>query len=161
MSDFQAEASDFQIDELRLEQEWLRQSDLLRKYSAHAAECMKTHDEAKATLEVAESECDSMLRKNPAKYGLSKPTEKAIENKIPLMAKYQEATQAVIDARYEWEMAKSAVATMTDKKRSLTCLVDLWTSEYYSEPRTRNATKEPTDIRGVKRRRKPERDTDS
>lgn len=138
---------DFRIDELKLDQEWIRQAQTMRKYGLIQAEAQREYDASKTELDLVAAELDSLIRKNPAKYGLIKVTDKAIEAKIPTMPKYQEVQQRVQDARYELDVAKVAVTAMEHKKRALEKLVDLFLSEYYAEPIQRRHNSEVEEMK--------------
>lgn len=125
---------DFVPNELRLEKDWIRQSTLNYMYGEHLAECIREHDRAKNRLELVKTQCLSMLRKNPAAHGLTKRTDKAVESHLPSMQLYQEAQEEVVQARYDMEMARVALHSIETKKRSLEKLVELFLSNYYSEP---------------------------
>lgn len=129
-------ANDFRPDPLALHEDWAEQSNLCWRYGEHVAECVRAHDESKARLDVVKTKCYAMLKGNPAKYGMAKATDKAIDLKIPDMAIYRDAQQEVIDARYELELAKAALRAVETKRRALEELVELHFSNYYSEPTT-------------------------
>lgn len=138
---------DFNIDELKLDREWIKQARTLRKYGLIQAEAQREYDAAKTELDLVAAELDLLIRKNPAKYGLVKVTDKAIEAKIPTMPRHKEAQQRVQDARYELDVAKVAVTAMEHKKRALEKLVDLFLSEYYAEPIQRRHSGEVEEMR--------------
>jgi hypothetical protein len=114
--------------------EWLRQADLMRRYSIHSAEMRKTMDEAKERLDVGKARIEMEIRSNPEKYGLAKITEGAIASTILLQADYQELNQAYLDARYEYEVAGAAVRAIDQKKTALENLVKLLGAQYFAGP---------------------------
>jgi len=148
--------TDLEIDEYNLEQEWINQSALYGKYARIAADARRELDEAKVRLDVVKSEVDKEIREDPDKFGLARVTEGSISNTIVRQSKYGEASQEVIDARYQLDLANSMTAALDHRRAALGKLVDLWLASYYSEPRAKNSDKE--DVEAVERkatRRKP------
>src|SRR5690606_17538811 len=81
---------DTSIDEQALDVEWLQQADLMRKYASYAAATKRYMDELKERLEVERARLDLEIRKDPAKYGIEKVTESAIQSAILMQPEYQE-----------------------------------------------------------------------
>lgn len=134
---------DTAIDEQALDVEWLRQPDLMRKYSMHAAETKRLVDETKERLDVVRARLDLAIRENPQKFGLEKVTEAAIAATILLQDEYQEASKGHLDAKYEYEIALAAVRAIDQKKTALENLVRLLAASYFAGPQApRNLTGE-------------------
>lgn len=129
--------SDFQIDELDIQTEWLRQADLVKEYGDHQADAQQSYDKAKAALEVAKFEAAKAIRKEPGRYGVVKDTEKAIEQAIPSHPAVAIATSEVIDARHDLDVAKAAVSALDHKRTAMSSLVQLIQLGLWAEPKER------------------------
>lgn len=124
------------IDELRLDQECIKQPQLYFTYAQQAADARRELDECKSVLDVASAELSKEIRKNPTKYGLNdKPTEASINSTISLQKRYREAHDAIVDASHRVAVLGAAVTALEHRKRALTLLVNLKGQEFYSEPK--------------------------
>lgn len=128
--------NDIAIDEQALDVEWLRQPDLMRKYTAHAADMKKEMDEAKERLEVRKAELERDIRTSPGDYDLLKVTESAIQSTIMIQQGYKDHMQDFIDAKYEYDIAVAAVRAMDQKKTALENLVKLLGQSYFAGPQS-------------------------
>lgn len=122
------------IDPLRLDKEWVQQPELYFQWAARLAEARTALDDANNFLNVEKCELDAYIRANPAKVGLEKVTETAIAAMIPTLDRYQKAQAKVRDAQREVNMVQAAVIALEHRKRALTMLVNLHTSNYFAEP---------------------------
>ena len=127
------------INPLKLDEEWLEQPKLYFEKAEEAADARRRLDNAKTAYDVAKARKDQFIRRNPAKYGLdAKPTQSAIAAKVDMDPTVQEAGQAVVDAKYDADIAQAAVVALDHRKRALTMLVELHQSNYFAEPRVSN-----------------------
>ena len=134
---------DVEIDPNALDVEWLQQPELMRRYTRHCAKMERLKNTAKEALDVGKAEIEKAVRSDPDKYGLPKATEAAIQSAILLQPRYQELSEAHINARYEYEIAKGAVNAMDQKKSALENLVKLLGQSYFAGPKApRNLVKE-------------------
>jgi hypothetical protein len=125
---------DVSIDEIALDVEWLQQPHLMYKYAKYQAETKKAMDEAKERLDFIKAKLEMDIRANPENYGLSKVTESAIASTILLQPEYQEASKKYIEARYENDVAATAVRAIDQKKTALENLVKLLSVSYFAGP---------------------------
>lgn len=125
---------DIQIDETALDVEWLQQPHLMLRYSQHAVEMRKKLDLAKEKLDLVRAELDSEIRKDPEKFGIAKLTESAIQAAILQNPRYIEANRELIDAKYEADIARSAVEAFQQRKDALENLVRLFGMQYFAGP---------------------------
>lgn len=124
-----------EIDPLKLDDEWLRQSKLYMEYAERSANARRELDNARNYLEIILAEQDQYVRKHPKKLKLGdKITESLISAVVNQRESVKKARQAVIDASYEVNVCGSAVTALEHKKRALTMLVELHTQNYFSEP---------------------------
>jgi len=123
------------IDEHNLEKEWVWQPSLYYKYATKLADAENRLDEAKADLECTKAELDSDIRSNPDSYGITKVSEKAIENCVPQQEAYQKALEQYQKANHLVRVLKAMVTSLDHRKRALTSLVELHLANYYSEPK--------------------------
>ena len=126
---------DIQIDHNALDVEWVRQSELMYRYTKHAAQTRATMDEAKERLDVVKARLDAAIRENPPKYGLDgRVTEAAIQNAILLQREYEEASHEYAETRYENDIAQGAVRAIDQRKTALENLVRLLGMSYFAGP---------------------------
>lgn len=132
------DSSILQIDENRLEYEWINQPTLVFKYAKKLADARFKFDEAKAELEVTEADIANTIRKAPELYDLKKVTEGAVKETIPLQSEYKAAVQELNKAKHTVEVYAAVVSALDNRKKALEKLVDLWMANYFSTPRAPN-----------------------
>lgn len=125
---------DIIIDETALDIEWLNQPRLFMKYAKNAAQARATLDQAKEALDVVKSEVDNDVRKDPEKFNVSKVTEAAIQGAIVLDKRYTAANKDYLEAKYEADIAQSAVQAMNQRKDALENMVKLFGMKYFAGP---------------------------
>ena len=123
------------IDPYRLDEEWVKQPKLYHVYAEKAADARQALDDAKNELEVVRASLYKEISAFPDKFGLSKTTEAAINNAMTVSDEYQQATQAVINAKHTVAVVEAAVQALDQRKKALEKLVDLHIADYYSKPR--------------------------
>ena len=141
---------DLEIDSEALDIEFLNQASLFMRYAKHSANMRKLVDEAKQNLDIVKAKTDSDIRKRPKAYGLEKVTDKAIDAAILIHRGYQRANQYFLNAKYEADMASSAVQAMNIRKESLENLAKLHGQSYFAGPRVPHDLKALQDSRQKK-----------
>ena len=143
--------SDVSIDESALDVEWLQQAELTMKYCQLEAKAEREYEDAKENLDIVEAKLDEKIRSNPDKFNLQKSTEGEINNTIKRTKKYQRAKKKVAQAKYQYNMAKSAVRAIYSKKDALENLVRLHGQQYFAGPSTpRNISKQWVEVQKQK-----------
>lgn len=125
---------DVAIDESALDVEWLRQPQLTVKYCRLATKTKEVVDQTKEQLDVTRAMLDRDIRSDPVKYNVVKITEGVVTNTILLQDEHQRASENYLQARYEYEMARVAVAAIQTKKDALENLVKLHGMQYFAGP---------------------------
>lgn len=131
-----------EIDELRLDKEWINQPRKYLDFCQQLAHVSRDLDEAKARLDVVKAEMDARIRKKPDRFGLDRATEASIAATILVTDEYQQALQEVIDAKYAKDMVGAAVGALDHRKKALEKLVELYLAGYFAEPKASRVTKE-------------------
>ena len=126
---------DIQIDCDALDVEWLDQPGLMMKYTRHAAETRTKADNAKEALDLIKAGLDKKIRLNPERFDITKITESVILNSIIIHPEYAIANNVYIQARYESEVARGAVAAIEQRKTALENLVKLHGQQYFAGPK--------------------------
>lgn len=126
---------DIRIDHTALDVEWLRQPELMRRYTKHQAETERAKSEAKEHLQVGKAQIELEIRANPKKFGLEKSTEAAIQSAVLLHPDYQKLSQEFLSAKYEDDIARGAIAAMEQRKAALENLVRLLNASYFAGPK--------------------------
>lgn len=136
-------SEDVVIDNSALDVEWLEQPRLVASYSKLFADTKKEMDIVKDRVDFIKAKIDKSIRLNPEKYGISKVSENAIQNIIFLQEEYQEASNDLIEARYQNDLAKGMLQAIIDRKEALENLVRLHGMQYFAGPSIpRNLDKE-------------------
>lgn len=138
------ESIDFlKIDELRYDKECLRQPLLYAEHAILAAKAQRRRDTAKNDLDLTISEVDALIRARPEKYGITeKVTESAIKAAVAQHQRVIDAQANLTAAQYRFNVRNSMVTALEHRKRSLTLLVTLHTSNYFSDPKVVAGKKE-------------------
>lgn len=127
-------SKDIEIDQSALDVEWLEQPRLMFKYAKMCAEAKRNLDLTKERLDVIRAEVDRKVRSDPKEYGITKITESGVANTILTVPEYQAASRDLIEAKYEFEMARAAVSSVEQRKDSLENLVRLHGQQYFAGP---------------------------
>ena len=146
---------DIRIDPDSLDVEWLEQPSLAMKYNRNAAEAKRSLDLAKEKLDITRAELDKEIRTNPKKFGLEKTTDAIVVNMIPAQESYKEANAEFIKAKYDADIALSAVYAINQRKEALENLVKLHGMNYFAGPKV------PRDLSYETRRREEQKNIDS
>jgi hypothetical protein len=125
---------DIMIDPDALDVEWGNQASLMMKYARFLANTRMVLDKAKEALDIVKAELDKDIRSNPDRYGLEKITDKVVENTIPLSQEYKAASERLINAKYEADIAYGAVKSIDARKDALENLVRLHGMQYFAGP---------------------------
>ena len=126
---------DIRIDEEMLDVEWIEQPTLFLKYASHLANTQRDLDDVKQKLDIMKAELDIEIRKNPSQFGIEKITEGAIQSAVLTNTGYQAMYEALLDTKYENDMAKNAVQAMNMRKDALENLVRLHGQSYFAGPK--------------------------
>jgi hypothetical protein len=154
---FDPKDSDFQIDRFKLDDEWVRQPDLFRRYAEELANAKRDYEETKNQLGVTRAETELAVRKDPAEYDLDKVTEGVIKAVVETVEAVIDAEAVVVDAKHKVNLLEAAVGALDHRKRALSDLVSLHLSDYYSKPVAREGDREATQEMGKKKARKSQR----
>jgi hypothetical protein len=127
--------ADIRIDEDMLDAEWLEQAALFMKYANNYADAQRDFDDVKQKLDILKAELDIEIRKNPKDYDIEKVTEGSIQSAILITPSYQAMYDALLEAKYENDMAKNAVQAFNMRKDALENLVKLHGQSYFAGPK--------------------------
>ena len=136
----------FDIDEHRLDKEWLSQSSLYFEWSKKLADAKEAFERAKAMRDLVKAELYQKIRSKPEEYELAKATETALEQLITLQDDYQNANNAVIKAKHTVDVYQAYVEGIDSRKKALENLVHLYISGWFADPRPpKGATRDDVD----------------
>ena len=135
---------DINIDDRNLFSECQRQPKIFKYWADVYSKSKRRLKLKKHNLEILKAEITDAMRKSPKRYGLSehRVTEKAIEQKLLLNEEIQEKLRELIDAEYDQDILSYAVKSFEQRKDSLTLMVKLALSEWYSTPNLKTASNE-------------------
>lgn len=128
-----------EIDQDRLDKEWLQQPKLYLEYAEKLAEANDALSKRKSALEVVEAELSLDIRLNPFKYKFTKvkPNNDEVEATLKLQEPYKLALEKYNRAQYRVDILKAAVTALDHKKRALENLVVLHGQSYFASPRAK------------------------
>jgi len=127
---------DLEIDENDLPGEWLNQAGMYCYYADKWADAVFKRDEAKLKLDWVTNNLSLEIRNNLEKFGFEgKATEAAIKSKIEISKKYMEAAKELNKYNHKVNLFSNAKISFDQRKTSLSNLVSLKISGFYSEPR--------------------------
>lgn len=133
---------DLAIDSQALDVEWLKQPQLLMKYSIASAQAEKKAKQAHERVKLVRSELIKKATRNPKKYldeGV-KPTAPNIEAFYREHPDHINAKDELIEAEYQAAIIRSAVFAFNQRRVALEELVRLHGMQYFAGP------KEPRDL---------------
>lgn len=122
------------IDESSLDIEWLEQPSLVIKYGQIVADMELRLGHKKMTLDITKAGIDKDVRTSPGDYGIEKITETVVSNAILEHPDYQEAHKSVLEAQYEYNVARTALTAIIQRKDALENLVRLHGQQYFAGP---------------------------
>lgn len=125
---------DIRIDEQSLDVEWLEQPSLMMKYARISANARMELDRTKEMLELTKAELDRAIRSDPDKYGIPKVTDAAITAAIITNERYKDVSNELIQAKFDADIASSAVRAIDVRKDALENLVRLHGMQYFAGP---------------------------
>ena len=125
---------DISIDESALDVEWLRQPELMGKYTKIQAKAQRNYDLIAEELKSLRADLDKSIRKNPEKYKIDKLTEGSVDSAIRSRSSYKQKKTELIEAQYEWNTANGMVSAFHQKKASLENEVKLFGMDYFAGP---------------------------
>lgn len=134
---------DLAIDKSRLDEELMRQAQMMMQYSRAHAQAQYDRDRAKQARDVVEATLDTKARTEHAALGIPSssktggPTEATISNWIKLQPEWQKAQAERMRAEHEVNLLLGAVMAFNARKAMLESLVRLLLSEWYAEPRVK------------------------
>lgn len=132
-----------EIDEERLDYEWIRQGKIFYRYALAVAKCRAELDTTKANFDLVQAELSSDIRNDPESHHLTKVTEGAIQEAMLKKGEYKVAQKKVHKAKYRLDVYEAMVKALDHKKKGLEALVTLRGQEYHAAPRS------PKEMRGV------------
>lgn len=123
------------IDQSVLHLEWARQPKLYHDKALDLADARLKLDTAKSRHDVIVAEVDREIRETPSAFGISKVTEKVVENAVLMDKRVQNSTAKVNQHKYEVAILSAAVEALDHKKKALEASVQLFLADYFAEPR--------------------------
>lgn len=129
------------IDETRLEKEWVGQADRYMEVVQVEAAAARTVDELKEKLEVTEAKAAKSIRDTRESAG-QKYTEKEISTSLALDPGVVEARADLRQAEYDSLIVRGARSAMDHRRSALENLVKLQMRFANGEPRAEGATRE-------------------
>lgn len=127
----------FDLDPARLDEHWTAHSREYHRYAQRLADARAEWERAKADRDVVQAELDRAVRRDPASYGVEKVTETVVERTILIQRGYQKAHDRVIEAKHTMDVLQATVDALEHRKRALEKLVELFLSDYWSQPRAK------------------------
>jgi hypothetical protein len=128
------DAEVLEIDENRLDEEWINQPKNFAKFALKQALAKKRHEEAKRQLDVVRSELMLSVYKQPEVFGLDKVTEGRVQAVVLLQLGYLDAHDKMTRRKHDLDVYSAMVTALDHKKQALQSLVSLHGQNYFSSP---------------------------
>lgn len=132
----------FNLDENRLDEEWLEQPKMFFRAARKLAEARADYEQAKSNKKLVVAEISHEIIDNPSKFGVTKTTEKVVENTVLLQTKYKVANEEELETQKKVFHLQAVVEAMDHRKKALEKLVDLRLADYFSSPRAPRVERE-------------------
>lgn len=123
------------IDPNNLDAECLKQATMASQYGFLLAQLTSDRDHVRRQIKVRRAEVEKEIRNDPEAYGVAKVTEAAVNAAIEAHPDIVLLERELIEKNYEVNVAQVAVDSVSSRKKLLECLIQLWTSSYFSTPR--------------------------
>jgi len=127
---------DLYLDKYKLDEAVEEQSAIYGKWARKYAEAMTERDSAKDFLELTRAQLDSKARRDYKVLELPKVTDTAIAAWVVDQFEYREALKNFREADKIMNILSVAEKAMGQRKYMIQSAVQLFTSQYYSEPNT-------------------------
>lgn len=142
------------IDEDRLDQEWIGHMRLAMEMIEAEADARKELSELKAQAEVSKDELKKVkaelylqMRATPSEFDLpEKPSETTLESAVLTNSRYKDALNAcyrigtwIVESQHKFDLCQGRVYVCRDRKEALQDLVKLHLTGFHSEPRADTA----------------------
>jgi len=124
------------IDKTRLDEEWLNQHKLFFKWSCDLADAEKDISALHRELKIARAEADYEIRSGSS----SKPTEAQIKSEVEMDDEVCRVESAIINAKHRVDVLKGMATALMDRRRALENAVTLHGQQYFSSPRSADAS---------------------
>lgn len=128
------------INDVELDRDLADQSGMHYDVGVAKAASEETVAYAKANVDLVKAELELEIRTSPEEFNIAKPTEATIAATVTVQPRYQAALQAQIVAQHDDAVVRAALSASDHKKSMLGKCVDLYLSNYNSEPRPAAAT---------------------
>jgi hypothetical protein len=132
----------FNLDELRLDEEWNNQPKLVYEYGTKLADARADYERAKVDRDITIAEIEQDIRREPASFDIGKLTEGAVDAAVKLDPRYRTASSKLIDAKHDMDTLEAVVDGLDHRKWALQKRTDLWMAKYYAEPQPSNYSRE-------------------
>ncbi len=128
------------INETELDRDLADQSGMHYDVGVAKADTEEAVAIAKSEVDLVKAELELEIRTEPEKFNIAKPTEATIAATVLVQPRYRKALKNLIDAQHEDSVVRAALSASDHKKSMLGKYVDLYLSNYGSEPRPSAAT---------------------
>jgi len=125
---------DIKINRNELDLEWLRQPELIGKYSRELAQAQLELDKLDERISVITAEKELEIRTNPEKFGLEKITEGALKTILQMDKELIGMRNAISEKKFEVNILSGALKALDNKKKALENIVTLHGQQYFASP---------------------------
>jgi hypothetical protein len=130
-----AESDSFiDINQDALDEEWLRQPGLVKKWGKKLAAAKMNASERKAAFKLVEAKLNLEIRESPEEFNLTKVTEDVIKNAVIVQDSYQKAQKRMFLAQKEVDDIQAVIEALDHRKSALSDLVRMELLDYHSTP---------------------------
>jgi hypothetical protein len=124
-----------EIDLGRLEEHWVAQDGLHRKYASRLALAKKDLLDIEEEVKAISAETKHKIRMNPKLWDLKSVTENSVKEAWERSKTCARAVKKLNEAKYSVDVLTGVLVTLEHRKRALENLVTLHGQSYFSKPR--------------------------
>lgn len=128
--------SNLPINRFKLEEEAVKQVELMQAISKLLPKAKEVALRAKNNLEIIEADLAKEIRKNPKKYGLDKTSDAVVYKETKTRPEYKKAFSSYLFAKTKEDEYSIILNNIQERGRMVKILVELYLNGYYVTPNT-------------------------
>jgi len=125
---------DIKINREELDLEWLRQPELVGRYSRELAQAQLELDKLEEKISIITAEKELAIRTSPEKFGLEKVTEGALKTILTADKELIGLKETLNEKKFEINILSAVLKSLEHKKKALENLVTLHGQNYFATP---------------------------
>lgn len=126
-----------EIDKYNLDDEIVLNDSMTRYFCEKQADAIEKRDRIKGLIELESAKLSKRIRRNPGKFGLTKPTNDPVAEEVTIQLHKMGLPEKLIKADHRVNLLRGVVGQMNGRGTHLNNLVFLHNSGYFAGKRKR------------------------